>query len=219
MNRLLRLQNDPLRVRRGPALIWLLALLLVAMGCSISMLFWQLSHPAQAARFLGVGLLSRRVADYGVDPRSLNFPVVDASILGDILRDKDPHAADLPVRMATLGAVLDAPIPTATRSAQGLPFEQATSAPPPSPNATFTLEPMQTSSPFPAAGTVATETVRPTQRPVFTLTPLVGARTATQTLAPANPPTSRATPTRRPRGVGRPRAASGLVWGFGCQEA
>ncbi len=161
-------QGSPAASRRGLAWIWLLALLLLASACLVAALIWQLFNPSPASAFLPVGLLSKRVADYHADPRSLSFPPKEASFIEDILQDKDPYATDLPVRLATLDSVLEEPIPTATPISQGLPPEPASTTPPPA-GATSTPRPGRTSTSTASATLTASATA--SASPTATLTP------------------------------------------------
>ena len=193
MNRSLPQQINPLRSRRGSASVWLLALLLAAAGGLICLLFWQLFNPALASNSLEISLLSKRVADYSADPRSLNFPLKEASILGDILQDKHPYAADLPVRLATLKADLDEPIPTATPVFQGFPPppEGATSTPLPA--VVTATSATLTASATEKASLTPTQTL--TGKPTLTLT---ATGKVTLTATPTCTPTTSATPNCTP---------------------
>ncbi len=228
MNRSLQLLSnsppaDPAKIggdrqHRRLALIGLLVLILLSAACLATALFWQLFNPPQASGFLGVSLLSKKAADYHADPRSLSFPPQEASIIQDILQDKDPYATDLPVRIATLESVLEQPISTATPLWQGLPTGTATAMLPPaasstsSPAATLAGSGTVTPTPSATSTSISTKTLTTTLTPTTTLT-LKASLTATPTCGATTSATNHCTPTptgtakASPTSTGTPNAA------------
>jgi hypothetical protein len=182
-------------------IIVLLLLLLVLFSCLCWMLVPQWYATAETSNFLPITLHSVGEADYSTDHQAYQVPIINISIIQDILSDLEPEMNDFGPRLATLTAVLGAPISTSTPSSSG----QSTTivAPltiiPTSPTPTGIM-------PIPSTQTLAnvetatqTATLNTTNTAVSTTYPTATARptgTPTKTKAPDRNPVRTPTPTQ-----------------------
>ncbi len=153
--------------------------------------FSKLWEPGQSS--FPIGLLATGTADYSVDELALSRPAVNLSILSSILKDQNLEPEERTARLASLTAVFEVPIPTATRSIR---FLQNPSPTPTQTPVTATHTATVTSLPSPT--TTTTLTLTPTQTRTFlppaTVTPLSTA-SFTRTLTPTRTQTRTSTST------------------------
>ncbi len=211
-------QEESSNQRRKTVLLVLILLLLFT--CVVFSLLPQWSISAKGIDLLPVNLHSKDDADYSADLRSHPIPAISLAILKDVLSDHDPSATDWPARLATIDAVLEAPIPTMTpaftRNPSLLPTQVPATAT--SVQATEIFLPNTPVSSLIASATVvpttfpkATAPIIPTATPTQVKNPILAA-TATRTLIPTatytptsaasstatSNPTFTATPTNTP---------------------
>ena len=151
---------------------------------SIALILPQWFARAQAQTRLPISLHSNEEADYSADPHPKYVPAIGLGILQDILTENTVSPEEVSARMATVTAVLNTPIPTAT-PAPGL-RPAATSVPlqPENPTATQVMNTESfrgTSTPTPSP------TGTPAVSPTFTATIAIYPRaSATSTRKPGD---------------------------------
>ena len=154
--------------RRRPAELLVILVVLLAGGVGTAYLVGrEISPDAMQPLFVPVSLLSRQIADYGVDARADALPAARLDIVADVIRDQEPDA-DVAARYAQVQANMLTPVAwllTPTPSATPTRRPTATPTGTPVPTRTPTMTPTPTLAPTPAdpwipvgQGTVACDT-------------------------------------------------------------
>jgi len=177
-------------------------LLLSFLACALCLCLFTISWWTQAGSEDGLfpaAIHSGRYADYSADSRLI--PNVGLGIIEAALIDNGAPTQEIRSRIATMTAVLQTPIPTATpadRSRTPTLPEPTSTAPPPSPTAAGTTTPSPTAW-----------IVLPSLTPFRTFTPTPSlTATASATFAPTFTASPRPTKRRRPTKTPTPTATS-----------
>ncbi len=169
--------------------VTLLLILLVAGLCSFPWLLNTTLSPSEG--HIPIALQAVDNANYKADDNPMLMQPVDVALIEDVIRDLEPEAVDVEIRLTDLESGLLSPVPTVTPYPHSpTPFATRTPKVTPGSEVTETSTAMvmpsetQTPSPPPSATLTPSVTLTPTRNPTQTYTPSL-TPTSTATLLPA----------------------------------
>lgn len=168
----------------------LIGLVAALSGC---LLVWPAIAKDGEDRLLPVSLRALGMADYSADPREIYHPPLQMAIVGDVIRDREPGAADVEVRLTAFSESLQTPVPSP-------PFSLTDTEPPPTTSGTGSPTAASSASPSPAGTLVGSQTPTVTGSPSSSPTP-EETLTPSPTLHPSISPTITLTPSLTPTGL------------------
>ncbi|HSV85933.1 MAG TPA: hypothetical protein VLH85_05120, partial [Levilinea sp.] len=195
--------------------LFLLILLLLGFACLGAALAPRWIGNSTPLTFLDVSIRAVFQADYSAEEIERGIPIIGMGIIRDAILDEDPRASDVDIRLETVQAMLNSPVPLMTWAAPefATPAPQDTRQPEATgtailPTRTAQATATQFSSPSPVASPTATRVVvLITRTPTATVTRTFTAtstRTRTQTHTPTATPTPTETGTPTPTETGTP---------------
>lgn len=193
---------------RGPwPWLVLVTLLVLAAGCLLSL---PVAAGGEREKYLPISLRAQGEADYSVDPLGTQRAPLQLALIGDVLRDLDPGAADVDRRVAAVMEELRTPVATSEEPEATSTSSDGAQGHTSTPAATETASPVSTTtgspSPSVTAGTVTETAAAPTATSTSTApgsptaTPISPTLTATDpgaTPIPSDTPNP-STPTNTP---------------------